>query len=162
MIQTTFQRYEKKYLLTPAQYQWIFQQLQSRMQVDEYGMYPICSIYFDTDDYRLIRASLEKLSNPEVRVKVIHGAVGAVSKSDVMLAQACGAIIVGFNVRPDPVARDMAETEGGDMRMYRVPNRTDRFCMKSTGFSSFGKLHRRYFSVMTASPCFRPKTRSCG
>lgn len=60
MIQTTFQRYEKKYLLTPAQYQWIFQQLQSRMQVDEYGMYPICSIYFDTDDYRLIRASLEK------------------------------------------------------------------------------------------------------
>ena len=48
MIQTTFQRYEKKYLLTPAQYQWIFQQLQSRMQVDEYGMYPICSIYFDT------------------------------------------------------------------------------------------------------------------
>ena len=53
MIQTTFQRYEKKYLLTPAQYQWIFQQLQSRMQVDEYGMYPICSIYFDTDDYRL-------------------------------------------------------------------------------------------------------------
>ena len=60
MIQTTFQRYEKKYLLTPAQYQWIFQQLQSRMQVNEYGMYPICSIYFDTDDYRLIRASLEK------------------------------------------------------------------------------------------------------
>ena len=60
MIQTTFQRYEKKYLLTPAQYQWIFQQLQSRMQVDEYGMYTICSIYFDTDDYRLIRASLEK------------------------------------------------------------------------------------------------------
>ncbi|MEE0212088.1 MAG: translation initiation factor IF-2 [Negativibacillus sp.] len=67
-----------------------------------------------------VKQSLEKLSNPEVRVKVIHGAVGAVSKSDVMLAQACGAIIVGFNVRPDPVARDMAETEGVDMRMYRV------------------------------------------
>ena len=67
-----------------------------------------------------VKQSLEKLSNPEVRVKVIHGAVGAVSKSDVMLAQACGAIIVGFNVRPDPIARDMAETEGVDMRMYRV------------------------------------------
>lgn len=67
-----------------------------------------------------VKQSLEKLSNPEVRVKVIHGAVGAVSKSDVMLAQACGAIIVGFNVRPDPIARDMAESEGVDMRMYRV------------------------------------------
>ena len=67
-----------------------------------------------------VKQSLEKLSNSEVRVKVIHGAVGAVSKSDVMLAQACGAIIVGFNVRPDPVARDMAESEGVDMRMYRV------------------------------------------
>ena len=67
-----------------------------------------------------VKQSLEKLSNPDARVKVIHGAVGAVSKSDVMLAQACGAIIVGFNVRPDPVARDMAETEGVDMRMYRV------------------------------------------
>ena len=67
-----------------------------------------------------VKQSLEKLSNAEVRVKVIHGAVGAVSKSDVMLAQACGAIIVGFNVRPDPVARDMAESEGVDMRMYRV------------------------------------------
>ena len=67
-----------------------------------------------------VKQSLEKLSNPEVRVKVIHGAVGAVSKSDVMLAEACGAIIVGFNVRPDPIARDMAESEGVDMRMYRV------------------------------------------
>ncbi len=67
-----------------------------------------------------VKQSLEKLSNAEVRVKVIHGAVGAVSKSDVMLAEACGAIIVGFNVRPDPIARDMAESEGVDMRMYRV------------------------------------------
>ena len=67
-----------------------------------------------------VRQSLEKLSNEEVRVKVIHGAVGAISKSDVMLADASNAIIIGFNVRPDPVARDEAETKGVDMRLYRV------------------------------------------
>ena len=67
-----------------------------------------------------VRQSLEKLSNDEVRVKVIHGAVGAISKSDVMLADASNAIIIGFNVRPDPVARDEAETKGVDMRLYRV------------------------------------------
>ena len=67
-----------------------------------------------------IRSSLEKLSNDEVRVKVIHGAVGAINESDVMLAAASGAIIVGFNVRPDRVATDSAHQQGVDMRMYRV------------------------------------------
>ena len=67
-----------------------------------------------------LRASLEKLSNDEVRVKVIHGAVGAINESDVMLAAASGAIIVGFNVRPDRVATDSAHQQGVDMRMYRV------------------------------------------
>ena len=67
-----------------------------------------------------IRASLEKLSNEEVRVKVIHGAVGAINESDVMLAAASGAIIVGFNVRPDRTATDSAAQQGVDMRMYRV------------------------------------------
>ena len=67
-----------------------------------------------------IRASLEKLSNDEVRVKVIHGAVGAINESDVMLAAASGAIIVGFNVRPDRTATDSAHQQGVDMRMYRV------------------------------------------
>ena len=67
-----------------------------------------------------IRASLEKLSNDEVRVKVIHGAVGAINESDVMLASASGAIIVGFNVRPDRTATDSAHQQGVDMRMYRV------------------------------------------
>ncbi|MFR3788161.1 translation initiation factor IF-2 [Agathobaculum desmolans] len=67
-----------------------------------------------------IRASLEKLSNEEVRVKVIHGAVGAINESDVMLASASGAIIVGFNVRPDRTATDSAAQQGVDMRMYRV------------------------------------------
>lgn len=67
-----------------------------------------------------VRQSLEKLSNDEVHVKVIHGGVGAVSESDVMLAAASNAIIVGFNVRPDPVAASLAERDGIDMRMYRI------------------------------------------
>ena len=67
-----------------------------------------------------VKQSLEKLSNDEVRVKVIHGGVGAVSESDVMLANASNAIIVGFNVRPDPVAKDMAERDGVDIRLYRI------------------------------------------
>ena len=67
-----------------------------------------------------VKQSLEKLTTNEVRVKVIHGAVGAVSKSDVMLAEASNAIIVGFNVRPDPTARDMAEQSGVDVKLYRV------------------------------------------
>ena len=67
-----------------------------------------------------VRENLIKLSNEEVRVNVIHGGVGAVNESDVMLAQTSGAIIVGFNVRPDPVAKAAAERDGIDMRMYRV------------------------------------------
>jgi translation initiation factor IF-2 len=67
-----------------------------------------------------VRQSLEKLSNDEVKVKVIHGGVGAVSESDVMLAAASNAIIVGFNVRPDSVAESIAERDGVDMRMYRI------------------------------------------
>ena len=67
-----------------------------------------------------VRQSLVKLSNEEVRVNVIHGAVGAVSESDVMLADASQAIIVGFNVRPDPVAEEYAKRQGVDMRLYRI------------------------------------------
>ena len=67
-----------------------------------------------------VRENLVKLSNEEVRVNVIHGGVGAINESDVMLAQTSGAIIVGFNVRPDSVAQAAAERDGVDMRMYRV------------------------------------------
>ena len=67
-----------------------------------------------------VKQSLEKLSNEEVRVRVIHGAVGAVSESDVMLAAASGAIIVGFNVRPHPSAQDNAKRDGIEIRLYRV------------------------------------------
>jgi len=67
-----------------------------------------------------VKASLEKLSNDEVRVRVIHNAVGGITESDVMLATASNAIIVGFNVRPDPGAKQSAEKDGVDMRLYRV------------------------------------------
>lgn len=67
-----------------------------------------------------VKASLEKISNEEVRVRVIHNGVGAISESDVMLAATSGAIIVGFNVRPDNAARESAVRADVDMRMYRV------------------------------------------
>ena len=67
-----------------------------------------------------VKQSLEKLSNDEVRVRVIHAGVGAISKSEVSLADASNAIIIGFNVRPDAVAKAEAEQAGVEMRMYRV------------------------------------------
>ncbi|MDD6276145.1 MAG: translation initiation factor IF-2, partial [Clostridia bacterium] len=67
-----------------------------------------------------VKQSVEKLSSDEVRVRVIHNGVGAPSESDVMLANASNAIIVGFNVRPDPVAIQLAERDGVEMRMYRI------------------------------------------
>ena len=67
-----------------------------------------------------VKASLEKISNEEVRVRVIHSAVGAVSESDVMLASTSNAIIVGFNVRPDKAAAESAARSKVDMRLYRV------------------------------------------
>ncbi|MBR3555803.1 MAG: translation initiation factor IF-2, partial [Oscillospiraceae bacterium] len=67
-----------------------------------------------------VKSSLEKLSNEEVRVRVIHGAVGAINESDVMLAATSNAIIVGFNVRPEAAARDSAARSGVDIRLYRI------------------------------------------
>ena len=67
-----------------------------------------------------VRDSLEKLSNEEVKVSVIHGGVGAINESDVMLAQTSGAIVVGFNVRPDAVAKEAADRDGVDIRTYRI------------------------------------------
>ncbi len=67
-----------------------------------------------------VRASLEKLSNDEVRVRVIHAGVGAINESDILLASASNAIVIGFNVRPDASARDSAERTGTDIRMYRI------------------------------------------
>lgn len=67
-----------------------------------------------------VKASLEKLTNDEVRVRVIHAGVGAINESDILLASASNAIVVGFNVRPDAGARDSAASSGTDIRTYRV------------------------------------------
>ena len=67
-----------------------------------------------------VKQSLIKLSNEEVLVKVIHGGVGAINESDVILASASNAIIIGFNVRPDPIAKVTADREGVDVRLYKV------------------------------------------
>jgi translation initiation factor IF-2 len=67
-----------------------------------------------------VRDTLEKLSTSEVRLRVIQGAVGGITESDVMLASASNAIIIGFNIRPTPKARELAEREGVDVRMYSI------------------------------------------
>ena len=67
-----------------------------------------------------VKQSLEKMSNEEVRVKVIHAQAGAINESDVMLAESANAIIIGFNVRPDAKAKKLAETSKVDVRMYRI------------------------------------------
>lgn len=67
-----------------------------------------------------VKQSLEKLTNEEVRVRVIHSGVGGISESDVMLANASGAIIIGFNVRPNPNATENAKRDGVDIRCYRI------------------------------------------
>ena len=67
-----------------------------------------------------VKQSLEKLTNDEVRVRVIHGGVGAISESDVMLASASNAIIIGFNVRPNPAAEENAKRDGVELRLYRI------------------------------------------
>ncbi|MBQ9734769.1 MAG: translation initiation factor IF-2 [Clostridia bacterium] len=67
-----------------------------------------------------VKSSLEKLSNAEVKVNVIHAAAGAIKESDIMLAESSGAIIIGFNVRPDSNAKQIAERSGVDVKLYRV------------------------------------------
>jgi len=91
-----------------------------------------------------IKASLEKLSNEEVRVRVIHSAVGAISESDIMLASTSGAIIVGFNVRPDNSARDSALRSNVDMRMYRVIYE----CINEIELAMKGMLAPKYHEVV--------------
>ena len=67
-----------------------------------------------------VRDSLQKIENAEVQVKVIHAGVGAINESDINLAIASNAIVIGFDVKPDPTARDIAERENVDVRLYNV------------------------------------------
>jgi len=92
-----------------------------------------------------VKASLEKLTNEEVRVRVIHSGVGAINESDVMLAATSGAIIVGFNVRPDNAARDNASRNNVDIRMYRVIYD----CINEIELAMKGMLAPKYKEVVT-------------
>lgn len=102
--------------------------------------------------------SLVKLSNDEVRLKVIHGAVGAVNESDVMLAQASGAIIVGFNVRPDQTSAANAENFGVDIRLYRVIYD----CINEIGDAMKGMLAPKFREVLYGSAEVRQVYRISG
>lgn len=88
--------------------------------------------------------SLERLTNDDVRVKVIHGAVGAVNESDIMLANASNAIIVGFNVRPDSIASESAERHEVDIRLYRVIYD----CIEEIGSAMKGMLDPKFREVV--------------
>ena len=79
-----------------------------------------CALPILQGSVEAVKQSLLKLSNDEVVVKIIHGGVGAINESDVSLASASNAIIIGFNVRPDATAKATAEREGVDVRLYRV------------------------------------------
>lgn len=94
-----------------------------------------------------VRQSLEKLSNDEVRVNVIHGAVGAINESDVMLASASNAIIVGFNVRPEAIALDNAKANGVDLRLYRIIYD----CIEEIEAAMKGMLAPKYREVLLGS-----------
>jgi len=91
-----------------------------------------------------IKASLEKITNDEVRVRVIHSGVGAINESDIMLASTSGAIIVGFNVRPDNAANESAARNNVDMRMYRVIYE----CINEIELAMKGMLAPKYHEVV--------------
>ena len=105
-----------------------------------------------------VRASLEKLSNEEVRVRVIHSGVGAINESDVMLASASGAIIVGFNVRPDSNAKSAAERDEVDIRTYRVIYD----CLEEIEAAMKGMLAPKYKEAVLGSVEVRQTFRASG
>ena len=92
----------------------------ARMQEGEMKELPLIVKADVQGSAEALKASLEKISNEEVRVKVIHTGVGAINESDILLASTAGAIIVGFNVRPDSGAQASAQRSDADMRFYRV------------------------------------------
>ena len=83
-VQYTFKRYEKKYILTQAQYEKMYEALLDYMELDEYGRYTICNVYFDTDDYELIRTSLDK---PDYKEKFRIRSYGVVAPEDMVFAE---------------------------------------------------------------------------
>ncbi len=117
---STFVSQEKERLLAETRARMSLDDLFSRIQA---GSLKELNLVVKADvqgSVEAVKQSLSKLTNEEVVVKVIHGAVGAINESDVSLAAASGAIIIGFNVKPDPIAKSVAEHENVDIRLYNI------------------------------------------
>ena len=116
----TFVAENKKHLLEETKGKLSLDNLFDQIQASDLKELPIIVKADVQGSVEAVRSSLLKLSNEEVVVKVIHGGVGAINESDVTLAATSNAIIIGFNVRPDNLAKQLAEQEGVDMRLYKV------------------------------------------
>ena len=116
----TFIAEEKKKMLAETKTKLTMDSLFAEIQAGNIKELPIIVKADVQGSVEAVRQSLEKLSNEEVSVKVIHGAVGAINESDVTLASASNAIIIGFNIKADNQARMLAESEHVDLRLYRV------------------------------------------
>ena len=116
----TFVSENKNRLLEETKSKMSLDDLFSQIQAGNLKELPIIVKADVQGSVEAVKQSLVKLSNEEVVVKVIHGGVGAINESDVSLASASNAIIIGFNVRPDATAKSIAEQEGVDLRLYRV------------------------------------------
>ncbi|MBQ6678503.1 MAG: translation initiation factor IF-2 [Lachnospiraceae bacterium] len=116
----TFIAEEKKKMLAETKGKLTIDNLYAEIQAGNIKELPIVVKADVQGSVEAVRQSLEKLSNEEVAVKVIHGGVGAISESDVSLASASNAIIIGFNVKPDNQAKLLADSEHVDLRLYRV------------------------------------------
>lgn len=116
----TFIAEEKKKMLAETKRKLTMDTLFEKIQEGNIKELPIVVKADVQGSVEAVRTSLEKLSNEEVMVKVIHGGVGAINESDITLASASNAIVIGFNIKPDAQAKQLAETEGVDLRLYKV------------------------------------------
>ncbi len=116
----TFIAEEKKKMLAETKGRLTMDGLFEQIQAGNIKELPIVVKADVQGSVEAVRQSLEKLSNEEVQVKVIHGAVGLINESDVALASASNALVIGFNVRPDAQAKALSEQEHVDLRLYRV------------------------------------------
>jgi len=116
----TFIAEEKKKMLAETKQKLTMDSLFSQIQAGNIKELPIVVKADVQGSVEAVRTSLEKLSNEEVSVKVIHGGVGAISESDVSLASASNAIVIGFNVKPDAQAKQLADSESVELKLYRV------------------------------------------
>ena len=110
----------KKHLLEETKGKLSLDNLFDQIQASDLKELPLIIKADVQGSVEAVKQSLTKLSNEEVIVRVIHGGVGAVNESDVSLAATSNAIIIGFNVRPDPMAKQLADQEGVDLRLYKV------------------------------------------